>query len=734
MSKLLKGPDGAVHEVPDDLVDASLARGYSSMGDAEATTFETTPAASDSVGDQVVAGVGSGLSSATLGLSDAFVSAVGPKGATDYLAKTRRDNPIASTVGGVVGSFTGAGAAAGKLGASIAKTAAGASLGTKVGRAALGYGVEGAIQGVGQTVSDVVLSEEPLDIERVGSMLSSNVLLGGGISAGTGALGHLAGKALVKAKGALDDVAKRGAVVGALDDDLAQIAARDGAKGLRVAREAEETAIEAARVPQRAQLADDIGTYRAQTNESKIFLATKDADVKGIGEIRKMAKVNLDADRQLDRLLNKGTANLGENLKPALGVLQQQENALTRIAKSDPELRAVFAADKTATRAAALDAIPSALEQNRGLQTRIREMMVKPTSQRLTSIADAIDNAATGAAPKGMGEQMLSGAAYSGVAGLAYASGLPGASMIAPFLGAKAAGMVGSKVFGRLGKGATEAAARASKGISAFLNVAEKVAPAVPVLASKVLAGVRYSQERDTKAKAEKVKAGSKRAAPDLATSYKARSEELRAQTAYGPTGAPVMRHEARMAMASRLDPIRTMQPILADRLETLAARRVEFLASKLPRRPDFGQLQAGPDRWQPSDMEMRGFARYAAAVEDPHAIVDRLADGSVTPEDAEAMKTVYPEMFADVKRQIIEGLPELRESLPFERRLALSIFSGVPVDPSMDPRVFSVLQASFANEPGTEGGTQAPQPSPAFGSVKNQEATASQQRAGVEA
>jgi hypothetical protein len=656
---------------------------------------------------------------------------LGALGVGDEFRELRDVNPGLSTVseigGGVAGALatgggtlaaTPAGAIA-RLGSRLAKTAEGASLGAKVGRSAIGAGAEGLLEGAGQVISNVALSEEPLSVEQIGSQLSSNVLLSGALGAGIGGLGRLAEKGLLKAKGAMDDIAARGSAA-TVTDDLAGL----DSKGLRLARETEEGAIETARVTQRADLATEIKSFRSEVGEQKLFLATKGIKEDGIG---KLGKRSLNADREIDRLLD-NPKMLAEKPHMAKAALQKQEAALEEIIAKRETLVAKYAADESGTRMAALDAIPAALERNRALQGKIADLVKPASSPRLTAIADAQGALAAPQAPKGIGEQMLSGAAFAGVSGLAYESGLPGASIVAPLLGAKAAGLVGSKVFGRLGKGAAEAAARASKGVGVFLDVSRKVAPAAPVLASKVLASVRYSQDRAAK-KAEKGKATKR---PSLAESYKARSQEIRSQTAYGPTGAPVMRQEARMTMASRLDPIRTMQPLLADRLETLAARRIEFLASKLPRRPDLAGIQAGPDRWQPSDMEMRAFARYAAAVEDPHAIVDRLADGSITPEDSEAMRTVYPEMFADIQRQIVEKLPELRESLPYERRLAMSIFSDVPVDASMDPAVLGVLQASFTEEPGTEGGTQAPKPEPAFGSVKNQEATASQRREGI--
>lgn len=163
-----------------------------------------------------------------------------------------------------------------------------------------------------------------------------------------------------------------------------------------------------------------------------------------------------------------------------------------------------------------------------------------------------------------------------------------------------------------------------------------------------------------------------------------------------------------------------------------MAARRVEFLASKLPKRPDLGHVPAGPDMWQPSEQQIRTFARLVSAVEDPGAVEERVANGSVLPDEVEAYRTVYPERYMDMQRQIIERLPTLRTRLPFERRLSLSIFTGVPVDPALSPPVLRVMQSMYAAEPGTEGGTQPPQAQPQFGSVSREQPTPAQQRGGV--
>jgi hypothetical protein len=288
-------------------------------------------------------------------------------------------------------------------------------------------------------------------------------------------------------------------------------------------------------------------------------------------------------------------------------------------------------------------------------------------------------------------------------------------------IGAKAAKLASNLVGGKLGSATAEVAGRASKAVQMFLDVGRKASPAAVPLATRTLNAVVFAPQ-------EKKEPTSK---SSLASAFKARSAEIRDHVEIGPTGGLQMRRASREQVADRLAPIAAVNPVLADAIESTKARAVEFLASKLPKRPDVGGIPVGPDTWQPSDMEMRTWARYVAAVEDPHGVVERLASASITPEDVEAITTVYPELHADIAQQVLSQLPTLRSQLPYERRLALSMFTGIPVDPALDPRVLRILQGSFAAEEGTEGGTQAPRPSPQFGSVTKPEPTAAQQRGG---
>lgn len=668
----------------------------------------------DIYGGTAAAGITAGvnaLNTVTGGGSNAALAALGHG---DTLRKFNEQHELAATGGSIAGAFlpTGAVGLAARAGEGASAIVRGESALAKLAQAGVKTGTEGFILGAGQGVGEFALSDD-LSIEHAASAIGSNALFGAGTGAAIGVAGKGIEIGLTKAKGKLDRLVAEGAEKTVTDAATADLASLDR-NGLRAAEKAETEAIEAARAPRRAELADEIKSFRQELKQNKVWLATKDAED---AEVRAIGKRTFKADKALDNLLDDPKA-LADSPKAALRQLRIQEAGLDDlVTKHGEKLRAAFAGDASSARAAALDYASVALEKNRALQAKITEVSGKAASPRLEAIHDAL--AGLGQATKKENAtigDILTQSAMGHAVGLA--AGVPylGQAVLA----AKAVG----SVFKKLGGDTAAVAARGSKAIQTFLDVGSKVAPtarlAARLAATRTLAGVRYGDVGDRDVKPAKK-------GPALAEVYQARSSELRNLTAPGPEGKPVMRMEARQKMADRLAPIRVANPVLADRIETNRARAVEFLAEKLPKKPDLAGMVS--DKWHPSDMEMRGFARYVAAVEDPHGVIERLSTGEVTPEDAEAMRAVYPEMYADVQRQIMMQLGEIQSKLPYQRRLALSIFSGVPTDPTLDPRVLSALQASFANEAGTDGGVMAPRAEPAFGSVSKEKPTAAQER-----
>ncbi len=713
--------DGRTYTIDEDQVPGAIDRGYAvetaANKDARAAKESNEEAYGGALGT-VAAGIAAVERGFTGGLSDAYLRATGGDSTRRYIAGVKEANPTLSTVGEVAGSLIPVGAV-GKVGqAARGAFAVGkdASLIAHVASAAKIGAVEGGAMGLGSGISELALSEDPLTAERAVSVLGMNTLKGAAIGGVVGGVTKLGERGLARAQEAIETHIAESSKLAAVPEDLAGL----DAKGLKAAKESHLADLETARVGDRKALADDLGAFRSEVKDSKIFLATKEADAKAVEGIAEMAARNAKAEVALRNVLDNPIA-LAERPQMALTALQKQQSALEGIAKADPELRAAFAADATGARAASLDAVAPTLEKNLALQDRIRATMAPHASPRLDAITTAQESLQAGG-----GKSALQSMAEVGMQGpIMHAIG---AAIPIPVVGHAVGAYVAKKatdlVFGRLSLATGEAAKKTADVIGRFVDVANKATKVAPVLATKVLAAVRYAPPLPADRKKQDDTKSS-----ELADLYRARSAEIRSQVAPGPTGA-VMRQDAREAMAQRLLPIRSRQPILADRMETIAARKVEFLANVLPRKPDIMAMQTGPDTWKPSELKMRTWARYAAAVEDPDGVEDRLAAGTITPEDAQAYNAVYPERAAHLKQQIIAQLPTLRSSLPYGRRLALSIFTGAPVDAALDPQIFGVLQAGFAADQSATGG--APMAGPQFGSVKKSadQPTPSQSRA----
>jgi hypothetical protein len=449
-------------------------------------------------------------------------------------------------------------------------------------------------------------------------------------------------------------------------------------------------------------------------------------------EFREIAKLTLEADRALDRLL-RNPKRLAERPWLAEGPLQQAEHALERLQTVAPELRARMAMDlgSSGQREAALDAVDGFLERNRTLQARLKVLTPegqggtwKPASQRLEAILEAEDSL------KGLPKTSLAQEAATGYAMGAMAGLMPGGPMGAAiaYAAPKVARRLTDLVFGRMRRAAAAGEARTSRVIDAILTVGKMGKPAALPTALEVLrAGERKRGPGRPKKEAAPAGPGKKERNP-LVTAYLKRADEIRKHVMVAPDGSIQVTPQSRQAIAAELAGVAAVAPLLADQLETQISRRLAFVADKLPRRPDIG-MQVGPDTWRPSTFEIRAWARYYEASENPEGVEQRVADGTVSPEDAEAYRELYPERLAELTRNILQRLPELQRTLPERRKLALSILTGLPVHPALEPRILAVLQAQHGQEEGTEGGTMAPPAPMNMGSIKAEPMTPSQQR-----
>lgn len=124
--------------------------------------------------------------------------------------------------------------------------------------------------------------------------------------------------------------------------------------------------------------------------------------------------------------------------------------------------------------------------------------------------------------------------------------------------------------------------------------------------------------------------------------------------------------------------------PNTARSFQETGSRALGFLASKIPQKPSQGPLAP---KIEPSAAERATFSRYYQAVEEPLSVLKEAAAGTLTHQGVEVLRTVYPALYNSISRALSNELMNTKESLPYQRRLMLSLLLTTDVDGTTKPQ-----------------------------------------------
>lgn len=712
-------PHGRAVAAPAEAVEESGAAGHIAT-EPELEALEQERANEELYGGPAGAIAAAGLGAASAATFSASDWLLRQGGGGDTLRQLADRHKVATFAGQLVGGVGAAGAVSRAAG----KVASGA-----VGKLT----AEGALYGLGQGGHELALDEEPLTAERVVGVLGSRALGGaafGGVLGGATKAARAGLKRGNRFISATRAKAEQGTLASGVVDEIAGHHQAVDAEGiwLAVENQGDRKVLNDAARAVRGELDDPVGLAEAPHRVIKplrrevevLKKALKDApalEAKIVAEEAGIAKkirqqlVKADEKTQVQaapgatiemepvKITGKGAQRFGQWSGSKVSAAAARRGVSVTPDEAAAFAGALEAGEVAGMRAKGIANLPGRIERAQALVDRIEVEREALKQAAKAPYADVMGRRIAHAGAMGL---------IGSVAGGMF--GMPGAGAIGSVLASELVHKGVSFVGRKLGRGVAASTKATGKAAAAIAGAA----PAKKALTPDIRAFLSGSTKSA--------------AAASLKAAYRKRSSEVLAQTTMGPDGEPTMRMEARMALGRQLAPVASISPKLADRVETVAARRAAFLAKKLPRRPDI----YGPnDPWEPGDSEMRSWGRLAWAAEHPDEVEARLAHGSITPEDAEAFQEVYPERFRELAMAIAARIPEIRAKMPYQRRLALSIFTGQAVDPSLDPRVLNVLQSNFVLEEGTAGGTQAPHADPRFASMEMPEPTPAQERAG---
>jgi hypothetical protein len=141
--------------------------------------------------------------------------------------------------------------------------------------------------------------------------------------------------------------------------------------------------------------------------------------------------------------------------------------------------------------------------------------------------------------------------------------------------------------------------------------------------------------------------------------------------------------------------------------MQARLATAAGFLQSKLPQDPLQATSPFGDAKWEPSDQEVETFLRYAEAVDKPIQVIDHIGEGTVTPEEVEALRSVHPDLFARLQARVMDGILEKGSSVSYEAKLSLGQIFDIPTDYTLQPKFVAQMQDMFSDQ---DQGAQASQ------------------------
>ena len=175
--------------------------------------------------------------------------------------------------------------------------------------------------------------------------------------------------------------------------------------------------------------------------------------------------------------------------------------------------------------------------------------------------------------------------------------------------------------------------------------------------------------------------------------------------------GRPKNEREAIKNMADNMDRIKDnpllMNKLLMDanlqssapqtyqQLRQVAGRAFLFLDSKLPRKTQMVNPFIKKS-YPTSDQEIYKFKKYVQAVQNPMSVLKDLNGGVLSREGIEAVRYVYPTLYAEMQSKVYEGLEKAGGQTTYKQRLQLGILMDLPTDLSLESQSITALQSFY--------------------------------------
>jgi hypothetical protein len=154
-------------------------------------------------------------------------------------------------------------------------------------------------------------------------------------------------------------------------------------------------------------------------------------------------------------------------------------------------------------------------------------------------------------------------------------------------------------------------------------------------------------------------------------------------------------------AVLAKTSPLTEHAPELQAAVARTSLRALAYLESHIPA----GRVE-GPsatphlDTPHVSEWEQHMFLDRVRTVEDPRTALRDFAAGRASREQIDALKHVYPKLYAQLVAKVYDELSTAKTHLPYQKILQLSAVLGQPLDPSLNPAFIAAVGKADTTPP----------------------------------
>lgn len=136
------------------------------------------------------------------------------------------------------------------------------------------------------------------------------------------------------------------------------------------------------------------------------------------------------------------------------------------------------------------------------------------------------------------------------------------------------------------------------------------------------------------------------------------------------------------------------------------------WLNDKAPKRPPENPF--AKREWTPPVALAMQWSRRLEVANDPLAAFEALEQRCLTPEAAETLRAIYPNLFAQAQSRMMARAADIKNPLPYRQLQQNSLLFDVPLHPSMEPQNMMILSQAHAAPPDAGASLNLAPPAPA--------------------